>query len=79
MISIPILYEIHKGVNGLEKSLVKIIDDNNTFILDNDDFCSIQELLDDNSSILGDEDEKSIDDQDDFIGDIDDCPTLCTG
>ena len=26
-ISIPILYEIHKGVNGLEKSLVKIIDD----------------------------------------------------
>ena len=26
-ISIPILYEIHKGVNGLEKSFVKIIDD----------------------------------------------------
>ena len=26
-ISIPILYEIHKGVNGLEKSLVKIIED----------------------------------------------------
>ncbi|MAW09043.1 MAG: glutamate synthase large subunit [Flavobacteriaceae bacterium TMED200] len=26
-ISIPVLYEIHKGVNGLEKSLVKIIED----------------------------------------------------
>ena len=26
-ISVPILYEIHKGINGLEKSLVKIIED----------------------------------------------------